>query len=60
MSLIDDIKRDPMEVHLSDARQIAAALIAAQVLVDALDANAPIDQIDTALASYRKAIEAQT
>jgi fatty acid-binding protein DegV len=60
MTLIDDIKRDPMEVHLSDARQIAAALIAAQVLVDALDANAPIDQIDTALAAYRKAIEAQT
>jgi hypothetical protein len=44
-----------------NARRIArvpdmeAALIAAQVLVDALDANAPIDQIDTALAAYRKA-----
>jgi hypothetical protein len=48
-----------------DARRIArvpdmeAALLAAQMLVDALDANAPIEQIETALAAYRKATGAR-
>jgi hypothetical protein len=62
MSLIDDIKRDPIEVHLSDARQIAAALIAADELADAVQdlPDGPYHALYAALAAYRKATEAQT
>lgn len=37
MSLIDDIKRDPMLVHLHDAHEITAALLAAEELAKAIE-----------------------